>query len=333
MKENSFYNKIHRLGRITVVCALISFMAVPFGLAAVNGISMNIPEILKNAIPLLLTFSISGICENLSFMPIIGSGALYMSCVTGNVSNMKVPAAVNAMEVAGYTAGSDRADVVAIIAVAASTFVTTAIVFLGMLFLAPLFEPIYNNAFLQPAFQNMVPALMGALLFPFILKAPKQAIVPIALPIIAILVIGRKVFSSNQSYIMVGVIILSVIYSLALYKRERSARKGKISVLVGGKYENMRHRRNFLINLRKEDPEIRTNNMDKKEFVLKAVADKKALIVDVSDKIFDYAEVGFHEFKTAKLYEEVLKKRDSRWRWESAVCRRRSRLYTEAESR
>ena len=61
----------------------------------------------------------------------------------------------------------------------------------------------------------------------------------------------------------------------------------------------MRHRRNFLINLRKEDPEIRTNNMDKKEFVLKAVADKKALIVDVSDKIFDYAEVGFHEFKTA----------------------------------
>ena len=156
MKENSFYNKIHRLGRITVVCALISFMAVPFGLAAVNGISMNIPEILKNAIPLLLTFSISGICENLSFMPIIGSGALYMSCVTGNVSNMKVPAAVNAMEVAGYTAGSDRADVVAIIAVAASTFVTTAIVFLGMLFLAPLFEPIYNNAFLQPDRKSVV---------------------------------------------------------------------------------------------------------------------------------------------------------------------------------
>ncbi len=65
MKENSFYNKIHRLGRITVVCALISFTWF-FGLAAVNGISMNIPEILKNAIPLLLTFSISGIQENLS---------------------------------------------------------------------------------------------------------------------------------------------------------------------------------------------------------------------------------------------------------------------------
>lgn len=53
---------------------------------------------------------------------------------------------------------------------------------------------------------------------------------------------------------------------------------------------------------------FRTEAMDKKEFVLKAVADKKDLIVEVSDKIFNYAETGFHEFKTAKLYEDVLKK-------------------------
>lgn len=219
MNNKSFYEKIHRLGRVTVICALLSFMAVPFGIAIANGISMNIPEILKNAVPLLITFSISGICENLSFMPIIGSGALYMACVTGNVSNMKAPAAINAMEVAGYTAGSEQADVISMIAVASSTFVTTIIVFLGMLFLAPLFEPIYNNPFLQPAFQNMVPALIGALLFPFIFKAPKQSVVPILLPVITILLTGRSMFSSNQSYIMVAVIILSVMYSLTLYKK------------------------------------------------------------------------------------------------------------------
>ena len=223
MKEKSFNDKIHLLGRITVICALVAFMGAPFGLAAANGIPVHISEVLKNAVPLLLTFSIQGICENLSFMPIIGSGALYMACVTGNVSNMKVPAAVNAMEVAGYTAGSEKGDIVSMIAVSASTFVTIIIVFLGMMFLAPLFAPIYNNAFLQPAFQNMVPALIGALLFPFILKAPKQSIVPILLPIIAILTVGRKVFSSNQSYIMIGVIVLSVLYSLAFHK------KGKIN--------------------------------------------------------------------------------------------------------
>lgn len=79
MKERSFHDRIHTIGRFTVICALVSFMAVPFVLAMVNHIPMNIPQILQNAFPILLTFSISGICENLSFMPIIGSGALYMA--------------------------------------------------------------------------------------------------------------------------------------------------------------------------------------------------------------------------------------------------------------
>lgn len=47
--------------------------------------------------------------------------------------------------------------------------------------------------------------------------------------------------------------------------------------------------------------------MEKKEFVIQVIEEKKDLIVKVSDEIFDYAELGFHEFKTAALYEKVLK--------------------------
>lgn len=219
MNEKSFYTRIHNLGRITVILALICFMAVPFGLSIAFDAPLDFGSIVENGAPIFLTFAISGICENLSFMPIIGSGALYMACVTGNVSNMKIPAAVNAMEVAGYAPGTEKADVISIIAVAASTFVTTAIVFLGMLFLAPLFEPIYNNPFLQPAFANMVPALFGALLFPYVAKAPKQAILPIILPIVVIFIVGRAFFSSYQSYIMMIIIIFSALYSYALHKK------------------------------------------------------------------------------------------------------------------
>lgn len=217
MKERSFYDNIHTLGRMTVVLALLCFMAVPFGLSIINRVPLDLANAIKSGMPVLITFGISGICENLSFMPIIGSGALYMACVTGNVSNMKVPAAANAMDIAGYTPGSQQGDVISIIAVAASTFVTTIIVFLGMLFLAPLFEPIYNNPFLQPAFQNMVPALFGALLFPQIAKAP---IVPVLIPAVLILLGGRQFFSDNQSYIMVGMIILSAFYSYGLFKKK-----------------------------------------------------------------------------------------------------------------
>ena len=219
MNGTNFYTRIHRLGRITVILALVCFMAVPFGLSAVYGQPLDFAAIVENGDPIFVTLAISGICENLSFMPIIGSGALYMACVTGNVSNMKIPAAVNAMEVAGYEPGTEKADVISIIAVAASTFVTTAIVFLGMLFLAPLFEPIYNNPFLQPAFANMVPALFGALLFPYVAKAPKQAILPILLPIAVIFIVGRTFFSSYQSYIMMIIIIFSALYSYGLHKK------------------------------------------------------------------------------------------------------------------
>ena len=201
MKERSFYDNIHTLGRVTVVLALLCFMAVPFGLSIINGVPLDLANAIKSGMPVLITLGIAGICENLSFMPIIGSGALYMACVTGNVSNMKVPAAANAMDLAGCTPGSQEGDVISIIAVAASTFVTTIIVLL-------------------PAFQNMIPALFGALLFPQIAKAPKQAIVPILIPVALILLVGRQFFSDNQSYIMVGIIVLSALYSYGLFKKK-----------------------------------------------------------------------------------------------------------------
>lgn len=226
MTENrNFYNKIHLLGRATVILALVCFLAVPICLAMANHVALDYKVVIQNAVPILITFSIAGICENLSFAPVIGCGALYMACVTGNVSNMKIPAAINAMENAGCSPGSDKGDVISIIAVASSTFVTTVIVFLGMLFLAPLFEPVYNNTFLKPAFENMIPALFGALLLPYIKKFPKESIVPILLPIMAIFLVGRSFFGANQSYIMILVIIASAFYSYFLH-RDKAKKEG-----------------------------------------------------------------------------------------------------------
>lgn len=219
MKNMSYNDKVYLLGRSTVLLALIAFASVPFGLSIAFDSPIDWPVVIEATLPIFLTFAITAVCENLSFAPIIGPGALYMACVTGNVSNMKIPAAVNAMEVAGVEPGSDKANVISIIAVAFSTFVTTAILFIGMLFLAPLFEPVYNNAFLKPAFDNVVPALFGALLFPYIVKTPKQALLPIVLPIILIFIVGRTFFSSYQSYIMMIIIILSGVYSYMLHKK------------------------------------------------------------------------------------------------------------------
>ncbi|MBQ7796758.1 MAG: amidohydrolase [Lachnospiraceae bacterium] len=47
--------------------------------------------------------------------------------------------------------------------------------------------------------------------------------------------------------------------------------------------------------------------MNHKAFVTQAIEEKQSLIIDLSDQIFDFAELGFHEFKTVALYEKVLK--------------------------
>lgn len=47
--------------------------------------------------------------------------------------------------------------------------------------------------------------------------------------------------------------------------------------------------------------------MNQKEFIRTIINEKKDLMIQASDTIFHYAEVGFREFKTVKLYEEILK--------------------------
>lgn len=147
LDDSRYFQSVHRLGRITVFLALTCFIGLAFALSFLQNIPFDVGTALQNGVPILLTFSISGIIENLSFAPIIGCAALYMACVTGNVSNMKAPAAMNAMEVSGAQPGTPKGDVISMIAIASSTFVTVTVVFLGMLFLAPLFAPLYENPF------------------------------------------------------------------------------------------------------------------------------------------------------------------------------------------
>lgn len=47
--------------------------------------------------------------------------------------------------------------------------------------------------------------------------------------------------------------------------------------------------------------------MDNKTFVTHAVEEKRELLLSLSDQIFDFAEIDFHEFKSAALYEKILK--------------------------
>lgn len=218
-----FNDRIHLIGRVSVVLCLAAFIVLPIALSWIYKAPINFGITMKNALSILVMFTFSAICENLSYAPVIGAGALYTSCVTGDLSNMKVPAAINAMQVVNAEAGTEKGDIVSILAVSTCTFVTTGIALLGMLFLAPIIEPIYNHPIINPAFANMIPAILGALLIPNILKFPKESLPILAIPVIVILVLGREKFGQIQGYLLLVVAIISVLFSYLINKNKIKA--------------------------------------------------------------------------------------------------------------
>ena len=214
-----FDAKIHRMGRLSTVIVWAFFLLVPAAVCTVFHLKVDLALTFKAAAPIMLIFAITGVCEKLSMSPIIGPGAVYLASSTGNIQNMKLPAALNAMNIMECEEGSEKGRVVSIIAVAASSFVTTLIVFCGMLFLAPLMTPLLTNPVVAPAFYIMFPALVGPMVIPVVLKNIKVAALPVALAIVFAVALG-SVYSSIQSILMVVVILLSLgVYRVAYKKK------------------------------------------------------------------------------------------------------------------
>lgn len=214
-----FSTRINMLGRWTSVIALFFMVLVPFGMAMYYGVSFRIEEVFAASIGLIATFLPTAVVENISYYPVFGAGAMYLSSITGNILNMKLPAVVSGQQIAEVEPGSDKGDVIAIIAVGVSSLVTIAILILGNFVVGEALSPILSNPVLKPGFDNITPALLGAITIPQLFKAKKLAITPLIIALGVFLIIGPENFGSVQSYVLISVMALSVGAAYLLYKR------------------------------------------------------------------------------------------------------------------
>ncbi len=222
LNKKQFENKIHNLGIVSTLVVWSFFMLVPIAITVGFKLKIDLALTLKTVVPIALIFMVTGLCEKLSMTPIIGPGAVYLASSTGNIQNMKLPAALNAMNITECEEGSEKGRVISIIAVATSSFVTTIIVFAGMLFLAPIITPLLTNPLITPAFDNIFPALVGPMVIPVVLKNIKVASLPVGLAIIFAIALGST-YTSVQSIIMVAVILFSLgVYKAVLGKKKDS---------------------------------------------------------------------------------------------------------------
>ena len=175
-----FNNGLHRLGRSLLLIGLILLFAVPFAFGVISGSMPNIPAFLGGFANVAVVYIPVSIVEFLVYAPMLGAGGSYLAFITGNVTNMKIPCAMNARDIAKTDVGTPENEVVSTIAVAVSAIVTTLVILVGVIMLVPL-QPVLNAPELQPAFNNVVPALFGALALKYFAKSPKIAMIPLAL--------------------------------------------------------------------------------------------------------------------------------------------------------
>ena len=216
-KNLSYIDSVHRDGRIWNIGVMILLMAFPLTVAAIFGAAPDWKALLVGLLATAPMYWAVGVIETITFVPMLGAGGSYLSFVTGNISNLKLPCALNALEQNNVSANSEEGEVISTIAIATSSIVTTVILILGVIAIVPL-TPILQAPVLEPAFEQILPALFGGLGVAFVSKSWKLALAPIILMLV--LFIFVPALNSGTVGIMVPVSALfTIAVGWAMYKR------------------------------------------------------------------------------------------------------------------
>lgn len=218
MKKNlSYIDSVHRDGRIWNISVMILLLLFPVAIAIAFGVAPDWQALAAGLIATAPMYWAVGVIETVTYVPMLGAGGSYLSFVTGNISNLKLPCALNALEQNSVSANSEEGEVISTIAIATSSIVTTLIIIVGVVLIVPL-TPVLSAPVLQPAFEQILPALFGGLGVAFVSKNWKLAVAPVCLMLILF------VFVPALNASTVGIMVpVSALFTIAvariLYKR------------------------------------------------------------------------------------------------------------------
>lgn len=211
-----FNNGLHRIGRITMLLGMLVLMAVPFVVAGIFDAKIHMSGSLAGFAKVAVIYIPVSIVEFLVYAPMLGAGGSYISFITGNVTNMKIPCAMNARDIAGTQVGTPEHEIVSTISTATSAIVTTLVIVVGVILLIPL-QPVLQSEVLAPAFDYVVPALFGALGLKYFAKSPQIAVIPVVL--MSALCIFVPSMISQTSILIIPSGALALLIGFLLFKK------------------------------------------------------------------------------------------------------------------
>ena len=216
MTYDEYIEKSHRAGQIWIWSAVCVILFVPVAICLYYDAWPSLGAVLKGLLGVAPIYWTVGIIEIITFTPMLGTGGTYLSFVTGNVTALKVPAALNAMESAGVKSNSEEGEIISTIAIATASIVTTLIIAAGIFLFVPL-QPLLASAKLKPAFDNIMPSLFGGLGTVYISRNWKVSVAPV-LFMVVLFVAVPSLASSVGVLVPVGILI-ALAASRIMYKK------------------------------------------------------------------------------------------------------------------
>jgi hypothetical protein len=215
--EKTYFDKVHIWGRISTITALVVMLCIPLSICLYLDVWPEAGKVFKGLLSIVPMFWAIAVIEVVTYAPMLGAGGTYLSFVTGNISNLKLPCGLNAMQNANVRANTEEGEVISTIAIAASSITTTLILALGVILFAPILPKMTaEGSPFAPAFQQVLPALFGALGASYFAKHWRISILPIAAGI-AVLVF---VPSLAVGALIPVTVIISLLGAHFMYKKK-----------------------------------------------------------------------------------------------------------------
>jgi len=219
--REEYNGQIHTFGKIFTWVALAFILAVPIAYCISARVLPDWAMLGKCAMFIVGYWGI-GLIEAFSYAPLLGTGGQYLSFITGNIANLKLPCAINSQNIAKVKQGSEEQEIITTISIAVSSIATTIIICIGLIPLAIFQTEIVSV--LEPISPYVIPAIFGGLSMVLLAKFFKMAVWPfIACIVIAVVgnLLGFGSALSQSTMIIIGM-VLSCAITAILYK------KGKI---------------------------------------------------------------------------------------------------------
>ena len=209
----SYNARTHRIGRLVCLLCLVLFLGAPFLMGAVLGGMPDMSAFGRAILAVGPVWIISSVAEYLIYTPMLGAGGGYLAFITGNLINMKIPCAINARDMVGAKSGTPENEIISTLSIATSSLVTILVLAVGVVLLLPL-QPILQSPALQPAFDNVVPALFGAMAYKYFRGNVKIAVLPVVAMCILFIFVPSLSRATSFMILPSGAIAIAIAFML-----------------------------------------------------------------------------------------------------------------------